>query len=114
VVLNFWSSTCPICTTELPALQKASQSGDKRSVILGVDVSDPPSAAEAFINRAGTTYPMLADASGATAGQFRLPGLPYTVILSPTGAVVVRHPGAITTEQLEYLLQTLETESPNG
>lgn len=114
VVLNFWSATCSICTRELPALQKASQAGDTHSVILGVDVADAPDAATSFIRRAATTYPMLADSSGAVAGQFEVPGLPYTVILDPKGTVVVRHPGAITTEQLEYLLQTLETEEPQG
>jgi cytochrome oxidase Cu insertion factor (SCO1/SenC/PrrC family) len=114
LVLNFWASTCPICTRELPAIQKVDESGDKNSVIVGVDVSDPATAATTFIKRAGTSYPMLADSSGVAAGQFQIPGLPYTVILSPKGSVVVRHPGAITTEQLEYLLQTLETESPNG
>ena len=114
VVLNFWASTCSICTTELPAIERAAKSGDSHSVILGVDVSDPANAATAFINRAGTTYPMLADTSGTASGEFQVPGLPYTVILDPKGKVVVRHPGAITTEQLEYLLQTLETQDPTG
>ncbi len=114
VVLNFWASTCSICTTELPAIERAAKSGDSSSVILGVDVSDPANAATAFIKRAGTTYPMLADSSGTASGEFQVPGLPYTVILDPKGKVVVRHPGAITTEQLEYLLQTLETQAPTG
>ena len=114
VVLNFWASTCPICTTELPGLQKASQSDGTKSLILGIDVSDPASAATAFIKKAGVTYPVLRDADGVTAAQFEIPGLPYTVILDPKGKVVVRHPGSITTEQLEYLIQTLEAQGSEG
>lgn len=114
VVLNFWSTTCPICTTELPAVEKAYASGDPHSIVLGIDVSDPAATAVDYIRRMGVRYPILNDSDGATSGQFAVAGLPYTVILDPRGRVVVRHPGAITTEQLEYLLQTLETESPNG
>jgi cytochrome oxidase Cu insertion factor (SCO1/SenC/PrrC family) len=110
VVLNFWASSCPICTHELPALEKASAATGKKAVTLGVDVSDAAAPAHELVSKSGVTYPMLSDASGTTAAQFQIPGLPYTVILDPKAKVVVRHPGSITTEQLEYLLQTLETQ----
>jgi cytochrome oxidase Cu insertion factor (SCO1/SenC/PrrC family) len=107
VVLNFWSSTCTACVAELPAIQAANKNLAGQAVIVGIDVSDPTAAASAFVRRAGTSYLMLRDSSGTTAGQYQITGLPYTVILSPNGSVVVRHPGSMTAEQLEYLIQTL-------
>ena len=57
---------------------------------------------------------MLNDSKGAVAAQYQVPGLPYTVIIDPHGKVVIRHPGEMTAEQLEYILNTLAAESPSG
>lgn len=106
-VLNFWSSTCTACVTELPALQKVAQEFRGRAAFLGIDVSDRASAARALATRSGVSFPLASDADGAVAGRFRITGLPYTVVLDPTGHVMIRHPGAFTAEQLEYILQSV-------
>jgi cytochrome oxidase Cu insertion factor (SCO1/SenC/PrrC family)/thiol-disulfide isomerase/thioredoxin len=106
-VINFWASTCTACVREMPALEAEYRSIDQSKVaFVGVDVSDVPSAASSFAQRAGTSYPLVADPSGSAAGNFKITGLPYTVILDPDGKVVVRHPGALTQEQLDYLIQS--------
>lgn len=107
-VVNFWSSTCTACVGELPDLQKASSSLGPSVAFVGIDVSDAAHAGQAFAERAGVTYPLLADAGGSVAGRFQISGLPYTVILGPKGKVLVRHPGAFTSEQLEYVVQSLD------
>jgi cytochrome oxidase Cu insertion factor (SCO1/SenC/PrrC family) len=114
LVMNFWSSTCTACVAELPALQKTTVNLQGKAALVGIDVSDTVGAASAFVTKAGTSYPMLVDRSGAIAGQYQLTGLPYTVILDPKGKVVVRHPGAITAEQAEYLVQTLTAQASDG
>jgi cytochrome oxidase Cu insertion factor (SCO1/SenC/PrrC family)/thiol-disulfide isomerase/thioredoxin len=114
LALNFWSPTCSLCVHELPAIQHAKQNLGSSATIIGIDVSDPGGAGTAFAARLGATYPMLADAQGTAAAQYEIPGLPYTVILDPNGTVVVRHPGQMTAEQLEYVLKTLIAEAPNG
>lgn len=107
VVLNFWASTCTACVGELADLQKVSNEFAGRAELIGIDVSDDTGAARAATRRAGTSYPLAVDADGSVAGRFRVSGLPYTVILDPTGHVVIRHPGAFTAEQLEYVLDSL-------
>jgi cytochrome oxidase Cu insertion factor (SCO1/SenC/PrrC family) len=114
LALNFWSPSCNICVTELPAVQRAHENLGASVGIVGVDVSDPATAGVGFASRAGTTYPQLLDRQGTIGAQYEIPGFPYTVILDPQGKVVVRHPGAFTTEQLEYVLNTLIAEAPNG
>jgi thiol-disulfide isomerase/thioredoxin len=106
-VLNFWASTCSACATELPALQKVyTQLGDHVR-FLGIDVSDSPAVGRAAVKAKGVSYPIASDAEGAVAGRFQITGLPFTVILDPQRRVVIRHPGALTAEQLQYLLQSL-------
>lgn len=105
VVVNFFSSNCPECRSELPALASVGRQYARTIAFVGVDVADPsPSAAEALLHRSKVAYPVLADTSGATSSSYRLPGLPYTVIIAPSGRIVVRHPGALTAEQLRYTL----------
>ncbi len=106
-VLNFWASTCTACVGELADLQKVSAEFTGRADLIGIDVSDDTAAARTVTRQAGTAYPLAVDANGAIAGEFRISGLPYTVILDPTGHVVIRHPGAFTAEQLEYVLDSL-------
>lgn len=114
VVVNFWSPDCSLCVSELPAIQRAHEDLGSSVDIVGIDVSDPTSAGISFASRAGVTYPQLLDRQGTIAGQYEIPGFPYTVILDPKGKLVVRHPGEMTTEQLEYLLKTLSAEAQEG
>ncbi|HEY1530203.1 MAG TPA: redoxin domain-containing protein [Galbitalea sp.] len=114
VAINFWSPVCSICVHELPAVQRAAESLGGSATVIGVDVSDPGGAGKAFAAKLGAAYPMLSDAKGSVAAQYEIPGLPFTVILDPKGKVVVRHPGEMTAEQLEYILNTLKTEAPAG
>jgi cytochrome oxidase Cu insertion factor (SCO1/SenC/PrrC family)/thiol-disulfide isomerase/thioredoxin len=110
-VVNFWASTCSACVTEMPAIESEAKAAGSAFAFVGVDVSDDPGRAAAFAAKSGASYPLLNDSTGAVAGRFQITGLPYTVILDPSGTVVTRHPGAMTAEQLDYILQTLKTEA---
>ncbi len=105
-VVNFWSSTCTVCRTELPSVEAAYRFAGHQVNFVGVDVSDQTSPARALAARAGLTYPLVSDSGGATTGAARVTGLPFTLVLDPSGHVLIRHPGDITTEQLEYILET--------
>jgi cytochrome oxidase Cu insertion factor (SCO1/SenC/PrrC family) len=107
-VVNFWASTCSACVQELPAMEEAHQALGDAVTFLGVDVSDPAGPAAAFARTSGVTYRLLADADGAAAGSYAIPGLPFTAIIGPDGTLLVRHPGTFTAEQLEYILTTLQ------
>lgn len=107
-VVNFWASTCTACTQEMPDLEKAHQQLGEAVAFMGIDVADPTATGRAFAAKAGTTYPLLSDQTGTTAGAYRIPGLPFTAIIGPDGKLLVRHPGTFSAEQLEYVLQTLD------
>lgn len=107
-VVNFWASTCTACVGELPHLEAAYKQYSSQVSFVGVAVSDSAAAARVFARRAGITYPLVADHSGVVAGAYAVPGLPFTAIVGPSGTVLVRHPGALTTEQLVYILQDFD------
>lgn len=107
VVLNFWASTCTACVREMPSIEKAYRQMGSGVSVVGVDVSDDPTAASAFAKKVGVTYPLVTNASGSVAGSYQITGLPFTVVIGPGGKLLIRHPGVITTEQLVYLMQSL-------
>ncbi len=109
-VVDFWSSSCSACIRGMPELQKEHEAVGSGVAFFGIDVSDPTSDGRAFAAEDGITFPLASDRSGSIAGRFAVTGLPYTVILDPKGRVVIRHPGAFTTEQLDYVLRTLDPD----
>lgn len=106
-VLTFFSSTCTVCASELPGIEQEYRKTAASTNYVAVDVADQPAAARALIAKAGITYPVGVDPTGSTAARFGVTGLPYTVILDPSGRVVTTHPGLLTGRQLNYLLQVL-------
>lgn len=110
-VVNFWASTCSACAGEMPELQKAHTDLGSSVAFRGIDVADPAGPAAALAAKNGTTYPLLADTKGTTAGAYQIPGLPFTAIIAPDGTLAVRHPGTFSAEQLEYVLHTLTNGS---
>ena len=109
-VLTFFSSTCTVCLTELPGIEQEYRKAGDHVAFVGVDVADQAAAAHALIARAGVTYPVGVDPNGGLAQRFGVTGLPYTVILDPSGRVVTTHPGLLTADQLAYLLSVLPSE----
>lgn len=107
-VIDFWSSTCTACAIQLPDDQAEARALGNSVAFLGVDVGDDPAAGRAAVARSHVTFATLRDPGGAEAARFRVSELPYTVILSPTGTVLVRHPGLFTTEELDYVLHSLD------
>ncbi|MFC5503501.1 redoxin domain-containing protein [Lysinimonas soli] len=109
-VIDFWSSTCSACRTELPALEREHVALGSAVDFIGVDVDDTASAGRSFTAAVGATFRSLRDPDGSTAGTWQVTGLPYLVIVDPQGKIVVRHPGAMTQEQLDYILRDLDVE----
>ncbi|MCU4186403.1 redoxin domain-containing protein [Acidiferrimicrobium sp. IK] len=113
-VINFWASTCTLCRTELPAIEAAYKKTGSQVAFVGVDESDQAGPARQLAAAAGLSYPLVADSGGVAAGGEQIPGLPFTVILDPVGKVLVRHSGAFTAEQLEYLLENYDPAPPGS
>ncbi len=111
-VVNFWSSSCTACRSEMPDIQQEFLLLGSKAAFVGVDVADPAPAASAFATAAGAGYPLVADADGRVAGRFQVTGLPFTVILDPQGRILIRHAGRMTREQLDYLLRSIDPELP--
>lgn len=83
----------------------------KRSggTVLGVDIEDVTSDAQAFIREHRLTYPMLRDGEGSSAKPFEVLGYPETLVIDRRGriAATLRGPvdDAFMRQEVEPLLK---------
>jgi cytochrome c biogenesis protein CcmG/thiol:disulfide interchange protein DsbE len=110
VVLNFWASWCGPCREESPMLERWHRRIRRAGgTVLGVDVQDVTSDAQAFVRKHRLTYPILRDGDGAGTRPFEVRGYPETLIIDRRGriAAVTRGPvdDLFMREQVEPLLR---------
>jgi thiol-disulfide isomerase/thioredoxin len=101
VVVNFFSSTCAPCRTEMPALEQVHQTLGDQVTFLGMDVQDTVEGGRAFIDTVGITWELGRDPDGAVLQDLvRVPRLPTTVVLDRDGRIAFTHRGPLDVDGL--------------
>ena len=110
VVVNFWATWCAPCVEEMPelsALARELSGSGTRFVGVGVDNQD---AIARFARRIPVDYPLVvANATGAfLAAKFgnAAGGLPYTVVIDPSGKVKTQILGRVAVDSLREVLKS--------
>lgn len=109
MLVNWFASWCIPCLQEAPMLMKLAKSG---LPIWGIDFEDTaPGAMQNFLNVNGNPYTRLAsDASGLTAINWGVYGVPETYFIDKTGIVRWRYAGALTDDVVAARLTPLLQE----
>lgn len=109
VLVNFWATWCEPCREEIPLLiRMQSKYGRKNLQTVGISI-DTADKVSQFSLKYKITYPLvvagfesieLMRSLGNQSG-----GLPFTVVLSPTGELAATHLGAFSELQIEDLFR---------
>lgn len=113
-LVNLWASWCVACQREAARLTAAAAAYQGQVAFLGIDTEDRPQAAMDFLRRFGARYPQLSDPTGDVLHRLGAPGLPVTVVLDATGAVVYRRLGEVSGPQLSAALHAADPELTAG
>lgn len=111
LLCNFWATWCAPCREEVPILVSAKQQWSAYGFeIAGIGIDSADKMRE-FSRTYKINYPVLVG-DGSTLPLLRRlgnrsGGLPYTVILDATGALVRRHLGAFSAPDLRRVLESL-------
>lgn len=113
VLLNFWQSTCVPCQQESPVLDQFQQAMNPNQVVLlGINVWDLQSDAAKYLQQYSVTYPNGIDSDGSTAIDYGVAGVPETFIISPSGMMLGKFPGAFSSVgQINGYIASLEQSS---
>lgn len=89
VLLIFWASWCPSCVEEIPDVNKIRQEFPASDLgILAVNVQESRKVLNEFKKTHRIDYPVLLDESGEVSVQYKIEGLPVSVVLAKGGEIL--------------------------
>lgn len=94
VIINFWTSWCPPCAYEMPALNRAWKKTRKMKIkILAINVGENEDQIFSFLGKYPVDFPLIMDRSGNTVKQWKVIALPTTFVVDKNGYIVYRAVG---------------------
>lgn len=98
-LVNYWASWCAPCRVEHPNLIALAEQGVP---IYGINYKDEPAKGLGFLAELGDPYAAVAaDATGRTALDWGVYGVPETYVLDDKGTILLRFAGPITQRVLQ-------------
>ena len=103
VVVDFWASWCVPCRRSFPWLNEMhARYGDDGLVIIGVNLDQERSEAEAFLQEFPPQFQIHFDENKALATEYEVVAMPSSYLLGPDGEILKRHYGFKVKKQEEY------------
>jgi cytochrome c biogenesis protein CcmG/thiol:disulfide interchange protein DsbE len=103
-ILNVWASWCAPCRIEHPLLMDLAKESSVR--VLGFNYKDKPENARRFLGTFGNPFAAVgADATGRTAIEFGVYGVPETFVIGRDGTIRHKHVGPLTPETLPAFME---------
>ncbi|PID49420.1 MAG: alkyl hydroperoxide reductase [Proteobacteria bacterium] len=106
VVVNYWSTRCTPCISELPTLKYIAHRFRNKVVVLGMDAGETPDREmRTFVRRHGINYTVVPTQDSTMFALGLIYGVPTTYIVSPRGQIVASHMGVMSVRQIQnYIL----------
>jgi thiol-disulfide isomerase/thioredoxin len=94
VLRDFWTTWCPPCRADAPALDKLySKYGERDLVIVGVSVSEDRAIVEKFLKEHPHSFPIVLSSENEMARPYQIAILPTYIVIAPDGTVTAAAEG---------------------
>ena len=126
VVLNIWATWCYACRQEMPLLSRTYKESKANGLkLIGVDLAEPVSRVQAFLDQVPVTYPIWLDPQGQDAGSSPSPttacfdrtgsvGLPTTLFIDKEGVIRSISVGELVPATLVVELDKIGVQRPKS
>jgi thiol-disulfide isomerase/thioredoxin len=96
VLVNFWATWCEPCRDEMPSMRELRKSlAGKPFEVLAVNLAEPETRIERFLEKVPLDFPVLLDRDTKTARAWQARILPASFVISPDGRIRYHHAGEI-------------------
>jgi len=116
LLINFWATWCTPCRSEMPDLQRLTDSLDpERFAIIGISVDDDINLVREFLLQHKIRFPIFQDADLRLAADLLgIETYPDTFIVSPQGTITKRINGIIRWDQnnIERIFESSNLNNP--
>ncbi|MDE2361361.1 MAG: DsbE family thiol:disulfide interchange protein [Hyphomicrobiales bacterium] len=103
-LVNVFASWCIPCAEEAPLFVQLAK--DKRVRVVGINYKDAPDNARRFLGRYGNPYQAVGvDASGRTAIEWGVYGVPETFIVGKDGKIAYKLVGPLTPDNIDSIMR---------
>jgi thiol-disulfide isomerase/thioredoxin len=113
ILLDFWTTWCPPCRADGPALDKLYSSyGGKNLMIVGVSVSEERKVVEKFLHEHPHRYPVVLTSENEMPKAYQIGAFPTYIVIDKDGNLVTATEGDKGFSSLRKMLKKagLETE----
>lgn len=109
VWLNFWTTSCVPCRTEMPAMQQLAEDyADEGLTVVGIDVGEGADSVRAFVDELGVRYPIVLDFDSTIFNRYSpLFGVPRHYFVGRDGTIVAARIGELRPDEMEPLIAEL-------
>jgi peroxiredoxin len=90
ILLNFWATWCPPCREEMPSMERLYRRFKAKGftiLALSIDAKGEEVVGP-FVKKFGLTFSVGLDAKSTVAGEYRMAGLPTSILIDRGGAIV--------------------------
>lgn len=115
IVVNFWTTWCSSCRTEMPAFEELYQIYGDDVVFLMVNltdgVQDTQGSVKRFVDEAGYTFPVYCDITYSAAKAYGIYSIPETLFINADGEIADRYIGAMNESTLKSYINLIEGDT---
>jgi len=89
VFLNFWTTWCPTCRTEMPSMERLHRKLlDKDFAMVTVNIKESAAQVKTFFDKYKLSFTALLDPTGEVSTAFGVRAIPTTFILDKGGTII--------------------------